>query len=507
MRRTSFFVILIAVTLLTAGSARNPGVFDACIPDSPPSVPPGGWEAARHDLSKSTLFTKFSRLKFLTFSSVFTAQAAYDFVSSSFLGDAGYDDAVVGARIRSDGTLVVAANLGPGAQTKLGVKNSRGNGCILLLSPDGTKVKAARYVASELMDLSLDRNDTMYVAAGDDGLLVLSSSAEKTLWRNPLSGCSRVDAAPDGHCAVVAGRTIHIFDGKGTALGTATGRQFTNDVCVDAASKTVIYCGFRNARSWEGRRVYPVQISYIYGVAYDGTRKWTNYDWSTDRDSDRFLNKPTNNMADSRADRCAIGRDGKLYVTYQVAGGNHIFRYSPKNIMEKVRLAGGDAHHQFHNSRAEHKNVFCRYDPATGAFLTGQQFCGRLSSGRANAVVTKRGEIAADEKGRVYVVGVSAYGIPLNLNPTGNDYRGGGFLLVMSPDFKTRLLCVCTAPGKGSPHTVDARRIGGKSRAVFGGSGMVRGMFVKNAIQGETADTGEGKKDPKDGFFAVVAPR
>ena len=29
---------------------------------------------------------------------------------------------------------------------------------------------------------------------------------------------------------------------------------------------------------------------------------------------ERFLNKPTNNMADSRGDRCAIGRDGKLYV-------------------------------------------------------------------------------------------------------------------------------------------------------------------------------------------------
>jgi hypothetical protein len=435
------------------------------------------------------------------------APASYSILTSSYLGEAGHDDSVEAAKIQSDGTLVLAANIGPGVQAKLGIKSSRGNGCILLLSPGGKRVKAARCVATRVMDLAVDGGDHIYVAADEDGVLALSPAADRTLWRNAISGCTRVDAAPDGHCAVLAGQTIHIFDRGGRALGTARGKQYTNDVCVDGASRTVIYCGFRNARSWEGRRVYPVQICYIYGVDYQGKRKWTNYDWSTDRNSERFLNKPTNNMADSRADRCAMGKDGKLYVTYQVAGGNHIFRYSPKNIMEKVRLAGGDAHHQFYNSRAEHKNVIGRYEPATGDYLAAQQFCGRLNSGRANAVVTKRGDIGADEKGQVYLVGKAAYGIPINLNPTGGEYRGGGFLLILSPDLKTRLLCTCIAPGKGSPHSVDARTIRGKLRAVFGGSGRLPGMFVKNAIQEEAADEGGEKNAPGDGFFAVVEPK
>jgi len=209
-------------------------------------------------------------------------------------------------------------------------------------------------------------------------------------------------------------------------------------------------------------------------------------------------------MADSRGDRCTIGKDGKLYVTFQVAGGNHVFRYSPTNITEKVKLAGGDKYHQFHNSRAEHKCFFARYDPGTGKFLAGQQFCGRLSSGRANAAVTKTGEITADEAGRVYVVGRAASGLPLTMNPDGDDYTGGGFILVMSPDLKTRLLVTRTAGGKGAPHTVDARTVNGKTRAIFGGSGMVDGMFTKNAPQPKPCDAGSGKKDPKDGFFAVI---
>jgi hypothetical protein len=350
----------------------------------------------------------------------------------------------------------------------------------------------------------MDAEDHLYVAAGEDGLLKLSPDGTKKLWAVTPGNVTRIDAGADGHCACIVERTVLIYDANGKQLGTAAGGQFTTDVCVDSASKTVVQTGFRNASAFDGKRTFPVQICYVRGHSYDGERKWTNYDWSTDTKSDRFLNKPTNNMADSRGDRCAIGRDGKLYVTFQVAGGNHIFRYSPKDIMKKAELAGGDKYHQFYNSRAEHKCFFARYEPATGDFLTGQQFCGRLSSGRANAVVTKTGEITADAQGRVYVVGKSAYGIPLTVNPTGGEYHGGGFLLVMSADLKQRLLCTRTCDGKGAPHGVDVRAIDGKRRVIYAGSGMVDGMFVKNALKSEAGDKTAEKNDPKDAFFVVL---
>jgi hypothetical protein len=434
--------------------------------------------------------------------------ADYEIIASSFLGGSGFNDSVVGARIQSDGTIVLAADLGPDIGKR--VKSPEGitipvgkNGCIIRLSPDGKKLLSLAAIAAELKDLALDEKDNLYLAAGAAGIIKMSPKADTVLWSKAFKDCTRVDAAKDGHFAALADGDVFIFDPRGEQLGTSKGKAFTNDLCIDGESRTVIFCGFRNANAFDGRRNEPVQIPYIRGLSYDGKVKWTDYDWDTDRDSDRFINKSSNNMADSRADRCAIGRDGRLYATFQVAGGNHIFRYSPTNIMEKSPIVGGDKHHQFYSSQAEHKNFFARYEPDTGKYLLGQQLCGRLSNNKANAVVTKSGEITADEEGCVYLVGVAAYGLPINLN-LGGDYTGGGFLLVMSADFKTRLLCTRTCGGNGSPHAVDARIVDKKVRAVFGGDGMPRDMFVKDAIQPEAADDPEQKDDPRDGFFVVV---
>ncbi len=437
------------------------------------------------------------------------ARAGEDFelVTSSYLGGADYDNAIVGARIQSDGTIVLAANLGADVARRIGLPESNADdrhGCIVRLSADGTNALDLHVVAAELSDLAIDDKDNLYLAAGAEGLSKLSPDAAKFVWQKPLPNCTRVDAAGDGHCVVLTDGNLKIFDNTGKEIGAADGSHFTCDVCIDGASKTVIYCGFRNAHAFDGKRNEPVQICYIRGLSYDGQRKWTDYEWSTDRESDRFLNKPENNMADSRADRCTIGRDGKLYVTFQVAGGNHLFRYSPKNIMQKVTIVGGDKHHEFYNSRAEHKCFFGRYEPATGEYLAGQQLCGRLSNNRSNAVVTKNGEITADRQGRVYLVGNAAYGLPLTVNPDGNDYTGGGFVLVMSPDLKTRLLCTRTAGGKGAPHAVDVRDVGGKSRAVYAGGEMPTGMFTKRAVQPEPANASRGDEKKRDAFFVVI---
>jgi outer membrane protein assembly factor BamB len=439
--------------------------------------------------------------------SSFTNGAGFEFVSSSFLGGSNFDDTVVGARFLSDGTIVLAANLAPDTCEKIGQggagKPAAGNGAAILLDADGKKITSFKWIGADVRDMAVDAKDNIYLAASG-GIVKMDAKTGKVVWTKAVGDCARVDASPGGLCAAIAGGRIHIFDPTGRALGEAKGSHYTCDVCIDEKTKTVVFCGFRNAKAFDGKKTYPVQICYIHGLDYSGKRKWTNYDWSTDRNSDRFLNKPTNNMADSRGDRCTIGRDGKLYVTFQVAGGNHLFRYSPRDIMKKVKLAGGDKYHQFYNSKSEHKCFFARYNPATGDFLAGQQLCGRLSSGRANAVVTKTGEINADEQGRVYVVGSSAYGLPLNMNPDNGDYTGGGFILVMSPDLKTRLLCTRTAAGKGSSHAVDVRSSGNKVRVVYGGSKMVQGMFTRDPVQAKAADAGTGKKDPRDGFFAVI---
>ncbi len=432
-----------------------------------------------------------------------TQAAAEPFISSSYLGDKGFNDATVGMRYRSDGTILMAGNFGPETRKRMGIQSDKA-GVVLQLDADGRKILTGIAVAEQLNDLAIDAQDQAYLAAGNQGAIKLSADLSRVMWTATPGDVTRIDAGEDGTNVCLTGQTLHVLSNEGKSLGSAKGGQFTSDVCIDSRSKTIIQTGFRNARAFDGKKTQPVQISYIRGHDYQGGLKWKNYDWSTDPNSDEFINKPTNNMADSRGDRCAIGHDGKLYVSFQVAGGNHIFRYHPRDITQPVKLTGGDAHHQFHNSKSEHKCFFARYDPASGDFLAGQQFCGRLGDGRANAVVTKSGDITADADGRVCLVGRAAFGLPLTINPTGGDYSGGGFLLVMSADLKQRLLVTRTCDGKGDPHAVDARSFNGRSRVVFGGGDMPGGMFTTAAIQSDPGDPDTGKDGPKDGFFAMI---
>ncbi len=201
-------------------------------------------------------------------------------------------------------------------------------------------------------------------------------------------------------------------------------------------------------------------------------------------------------MADSRGLRLSMGLDGNLYVAFQVAGGNHIFRYDPFDIDVTVPIVGGDNYHQFFNSKSENKTFFARYDAATGAYLLGQQFCGRLSTSAANAA-RPDGDIKADAVGRVYLSGSAASGLPITFLPPGTGtYTGGGFLLVMSPDFRTRLL-VTRFAGNGKVRTVSLGvEAEGRQPIVFGGT-TTGGLWNWNPVQG---GYGGGAQD---GFFGV----
>ena len=424
--------------------------------------------------------------------------------ASSFLGADG--DSVRGARIQSDGTIVLGANLGGAAVGRTAIANRAADGakgCVLRISGDGQKLLSAVRVAPEINDLALDDKDGIYLAAGAGGAVKLDASAQKVLWRRDLpASCTRVDAARDGHCAAVAaGKGVALFDPAGRELAAGIARTNTSDVCIDSASRTIVTVGFRNARAYDGKRNEPVQISYALGVGYDGRQKWADYDWSTDRASDRFINKPTNNMADTRGYRCAIGRDGMLYCVFESAGGNHIFRYSPVNIMQPVKLVGGDQHHQFHNSGAEHKSVLIKLDPGTGRFVQGQQFCPRTERGRAGNARVKDGDICADDDSRLYLAGYADPVLPLSLDPCPADQpRGGAFLLALSADFARRLLCTrmqgCDRQGQTSARCADARKVGGRLRVVYAGSGATGGMHTLLPLQKDAAGS--------DGFFVVL---
>jgi len=110
-------------------------------------------------------------------------------------------------------------------------ENSNGDSCnlgaILRLSSDGQRLLGLHRIAAELKDLAVDRKGNIYVAAG---------------------------------------KQVAILDPSGKQLAAVTGKAFATDVCIDGASQTVVFTGFRNARAHDGKRNEPVQISYVHAL-------------------------------------------------------------------------------------------------------------------------------------------------------------------------------------------------------------------------------------------------
>lgn len=474
--------------------------------------------------------------------------ADYDVSAASFLGGSG-SDKIVGARLLADGTAVLAVNLSsdaaPGglAPVLLNGATAASPAALVRLSADGRTVRSVTRLGQQVNDLALDAADNLYVALHTGGFLRLDPAATRVVWSRPLAAnryAWRIDAAGSNGLSVgldtgtadVNSNTpgagnLTVFRGDGgTVVGTFAGYRHTLDACLDPASATVIHVGWRQAT--DNTMGGPVQIPYVQGRAFDGTVRWTAYDWDTTPGSDRYLNRPENNMADSRALRCSLGGDNKLYVAFKTAGGNHLFRYDPFDLTKTAPIVGGDLFHGFQNSKSEDKTFFARYEPATGAYLKGQQFTGRLLGPNFNAnTIRPDGDIRADALGRVYLGGAAAYGLPLPPHPkyvptagqvafnpyppfNDNSYLGGAWFLCMDAAFAKRLYCTRLTTGGGTL-ALDARIVPGNganpdgANVLFAGStNTATETYVVNAVQPAWANPSA--TNGTQGWFGLIAP-
>lgn len=395
-------------------------------------------------------------------------------------------DSVVGAVIQSDGHIVLAAHISDGPL----IDNIRhlqpGKAVVLRLSPDGRTVVAAVGVGSDIRHIAVGPDDHLVLALGANGVARMNPELDGGSWNASVGGlCARVDVGSDGTVlalrydndtkATTGKGMIHLFNPKGRALGSFPGYRHTTDAVIDSASETVVHIGWRQANAYDGKTTNPVQIAYVRGVGYDGTVKYLLYDWSTKRDDPRFINTPTNNMADTRGYRLTRGPKGTVYAAFECAGGNHIFRYEPQLMNGKWARADGKRHQgdrffEWTNSRSEHKLFVASYDAATGEYLRGQQFAGRLSSGRTNAVGISTGDLAVDERGRLFAGGAAAAGLPITFEPFEEKvYSGGAYLLMLNESLDTRYIVTRLAPS-GNTHAIASRIINGTQQIVFAGN-------------------------------------
>ncbi|MCC5804897.1 MAG: PKD domain-containing protein [Opitutales bacterium] len=240
----------------------------------------------------------------------------------------------------------------------------------------------------------------------------------------------------------------------------------------------------------------------------------------------------TNNMADTRSYRVVIGRDGKLYVGSEADGGNSPLRWDGEDLSKSAPWTASDGYFDvFFDTGTVPKLSVSVYELRTDSvvWLRSLGFTNRLTgSGHGtsdNTIHMQGGGLAADEAGRLYISGRAFFGfyLPANTAPSfsiprhgevafdpfeDDDplYTGGSYLLVYSPDFRTRLYSTRVAGGQA--RTVDARTMDTLQSANFVWGGFtgpsphqgVNKVHLVNPVQ----ENRLGPNDGTNGWFTLV---
>ncbi|MCD8481199.1 MAG: hypothetical protein LR015_00075 [Verrucomicrobia bacterium] len=227
--------------------------------------------------------------------------ASWQLSASSYLGYPGSDDEVFGARILSDGTLVLAAQIGdksfPGTTPVLLLNGSDENtsGAIVRLSSDGKNILSVSRIANEIRDLEIDASDNLFVAAGHGGLIQLNPTADTVVATREVGRfVKRVTVGGDKVAILIPDSLttphtspgpsdIILFDSNLVELNRMRGFRNTLDLAIHPASETLAIIGWRQANAWQqdGAGILPVQIAYLRGMDFEGNVKWDAYDWDT----------------------------------------------------------------------------------------------------------------------------------------------------------------------------------------------------------------------------------
>ncbi|SBT39056.1 hypothetical protein [Micromonospora auratinigra] len=348
-----------------------------------------------------------------------------------------------------------------GPTTTLG----KGAGAVLLLDGTGRRLLRTVRLAGAVADLEVRRPGGEVAVATDRGVLLLDPGATRIRWQRG-GAVDRVAVGAAGTVAAVAGTTVTVYDRGGATLTRLrlAGRT-VRDVAVDDRTGLVFVAGFRQTG---GGRCDPVQIAWLHAYDRSGKLRWRGYDPPADRLGDL--------CADSRADRVAMGRDGRLYLAGETAGGNSLFTRSAADVTRPAPNVATDDFSRASNTGNAHHTYLARFDPATGRQLAGQVVISRIDSkgNRGNTITPSA--ITADESGRIYAGGVSAYQIAGRSRVTLGGRRlapyagGDAWVLVLSADLRRRLSWVVFTDG---------------------GAGVVEGVAVSGGVAAAAARVDE----------------
>lgn len=340
----------------------------------------------------------------------------------------------------------VAVDISPRCQVVLGGRadgtpsgpvtmvDAGGSGAVLRLDATGRRVLGTTRLAGGVSDLEVRREGGDIAVATDRAVTVLDPDGGRVRWRR-TGAVSRVAIGAAGTVAALGSGAVRVYAADGTLSATVrpAGRT-VEDVAVDDRAGLVFVGGYRQA----GGPCRTVQIPFLYAYDRRGGLRWRAYDQPADRLGDL--------CADSRVDRVALGRDGRLYLAGSTDGGNSVFSRAAQSPDRPAPNVVIDRFSQSSNlSGAARHTYLARLDASTGRHLAGQLVLTRLPSKGDRGNTIRPGAVTADEHGRVYAGGVAAAFVADRDRLTMNGRRlrayagGDAWTMVLSPDLRRRI--------------------------------------------------------------------
>ena len=416
--------------------------------------------------------------------------------TATYLGGAAADQ-ITALDVAPDGTIVAGGVL-PGFTPGGGVPVTLpggSDGVVVRLANDGRAVHSVTRIGTLVNDLEVNQSGQIAVC-GSFGVALLDSTASHALWSASPGVGSRCALGDDGTVAALVGSTAAVYNAAGTLLGSWTiGGASRSDIAVDARSGRVFVTGYTQKTS-------ALQVAWINAWSYAGALAWTSYDFSAAEVAGQALS------ADTRGERLALGRDGKLYFAGSINGGTgaSIFSRDPKSVSARLgsdRFITTDSYNTPSNVGSIKMVWYGRYSPTTGALEQGSSLLTRLSSGSGNAIGVQA--IMADEYGAIFLAGDASCCLQTRntrqiAGVTVGPYASGeAYLLTVSPDSRQRLVWTPFAgPGGAGSSPATAVSVRGNT-AALGITIKSGALITAHALQPAPGST-------QDGYIAVWRP-
>jgi len=426
----------------------------------------------------------------------FTSIAQNNFLvnTSTYIGGSSTLDEMNGVDVAPDGTIVMVGKLpshNPQSISPIELLGG-GDGILIRTNYSGTSVLSITRIGTVLYDVEVSDSGTIAIS-GSFGVGVLNADASAFIWFDStiLKGnenaptnlfygwfnqasvkprykraTNRVAIGSDGTVATLQQNKnygspyLYIYNKEGIRIYDTIfpyitnkvfpDRTFTdyfinvypNDICVDGTNQSVIYAGWNPRKDNSVHMTdHPIHMPFIKCFGYDGSTKWYAYDWRAKDVYDK------NRYADSRINDIVVGRDGYLYASGYIHGGDHMFLFNSTDLNQNsTGLVQYDNYSMASNMGAGIDHAFFfKYDPLTGQMLKGQgALVRKKQDGTDKPNQSQIKGIMADENGKVFLCG---YAQPYIKNRSIQQINGitvgpkdtcEAFFMIVSPNWNSR---------------------------------------------------------------------